>query len=75
MRSEHSRRIDPIGRSARPFCQGEAGAIGLSRILCVPKTLSELDGMIGLLSFVLALLASPFKSKLQLHVCSIFDRN
>jgi hypothetical protein len=33
-----------------------------------------LDGMIGLLSFVLALLASPFKSKLQLHVCSIFDR-
>src|SRR6202140_4781762 len=30
--SKHSRRIDPISRSAKPFCQGEAGAIGLSRI-------------------------------------------
>jgi hypothetical protein len=28
----HSRRIDPINRSAKPFCQGEAGAIGLSRM-------------------------------------------
>jgi hypothetical protein len=24
-RSTHSRRIDPISRSAKPFCQGEAG--------------------------------------------------
>ena len=31
MWSTHSRRIDPISRSAKPFCQGEAGAIGLSR--------------------------------------------
>src|SRR5260221_6004021 len=31
MWSSHSRRIDPISRSAKPFCQGEAGAIGLSR--------------------------------------------
>src|SRR5260221_9205501 len=31
MWSRHSRRIDPISRSAKPFCQGEAGAIGLSR--------------------------------------------
>src|SRR5664279_456414 len=30
--SKHSRRIDPINRSAKPFCQGEAGAVGLSRI-------------------------------------------
>src|SRR5258705_3511374 len=30
--SKHSRRIDPISRSAKPFCQGEAGAIGLSRM-------------------------------------------
>ncbi len=30
--STHSRRIDPISRSAKPFCQGEAGAIGLSRM-------------------------------------------
>src|SRR5882762_10433198 len=29
MWSRHSRRIDPIIRSAKPFCQGEAGAIGL----------------------------------------------
>ena len=29
MWSTHSRRIDPISRSAKPFCQGEAGAIGL----------------------------------------------
>src|SRR5882724_6719297 len=26
MWSTHSRRIDPISRSAKPFCQGEAGA-------------------------------------------------
>jgi hypothetical protein len=32
MWSTHSRRIDPISRSAKPFCQGEAGAIGLSRM-------------------------------------------
>jgi hypothetical protein len=30
MWSTHSRRIDPISRSAKPFCQGEAGAVGLS---------------------------------------------
>ena len=28
MWSTHSRRIDPISRSTKPFCQGEAGAIG-----------------------------------------------
>src|SRR5271156_3315694 len=33
MWSTHSRRIDPISRSAKPFCQGEAGAVGLSRML------------------------------------------
>jgi hypothetical protein len=32
MWSRHSLRIDPISRSAKPFCQGEAGAIGLSRM-------------------------------------------
>jgi hypothetical protein len=32
MWSKHSRRIDPISRSAKPFCQGEAGAVGLSRM-------------------------------------------
>jgi len=30
--STHSRRIDPISLSAKPFCQGERGAIGLSRM-------------------------------------------
>jgi hypothetical protein len=31
--SEHfADAIDPISRSAKLFCQGEAGAIGLSRI-------------------------------------------
>src|SRR5450755_2542356 len=30
MWSTHSRRIDPISRSAKTFCQGEEGAIGLS---------------------------------------------
>ncbi len=30
MWSTHSRRIDPISRSAKPFCQGEAGAVGFS---------------------------------------------
>src|SRR5207249_330468 len=28
--STHSRRIDPISLSAKPFCQGEPGAMGLS---------------------------------------------
>jgi hypothetical protein len=32
MWSTHSRRIDPISRSEKPFCQGEAGAVGLSRM-------------------------------------------
>ena len=32
MWSTHSRRIDPISRSAKPFCQGDAGVIGLSRM-------------------------------------------
>ena len=43
----------------------------------MPKTLSELDGMIRLLSFVLALLASPFKSKLQcvFHLSSEKEHN
>src|SRR6266568_5533984 len=30
--SMHSRRIDPISLSAKPFCQGEPGAMGLSRM-------------------------------------------
>ena len=30
--STHSRRIEPISRSAKQFCQGAPGAIGLSRI-------------------------------------------
>src|SRR5436189_3220571 len=30
--STHSRRIDPISLSAKPFCQGEPGAMGLSRL-------------------------------------------
>ena len=40
--STHSRRIDPISLSAKPFCQGEPEAMGLSRMLCVPRTLSVL---------------------------------
>src|SRR3954452_6145851 len=32
MWSRHSRRMDPISRSAKPFCHGERGAIGLSRM-------------------------------------------
>ena len=28
----HARRIDPISLSAKPFCQGEPGAMGLSRM-------------------------------------------
>src|SRR6266571_9472267 len=30
--STHSRRIEPISLSAKPFCQGKPGAIGLSRM-------------------------------------------
>ena len=49
MWSRHSRRMDPISRSAKPFCQGDRGAIGLSRtpiarirwITTEPKTRSR----------------------------------
>src|SRR5258707_15131903 len=30
--SRHSRRIEPISRSTYPFCQGDRGAVGRSRI-------------------------------------------
>ena len=30
--SVHSRLIDPINRSAKPFCHGDPGAMGLSRM-------------------------------------------
>src|SRR5438874_7281891 len=39
--STHSRRIDPISLSAKPFCQGEPGAMGLSRM---PMAQSACDG-------------------------------
>jgi hypothetical protein len=29
---KHSRRIEPISRSTWPFCQGDRGAVGLSRM-------------------------------------------
>jgi hypothetical protein len=32
MWSRHSRRIDPMSRSTWPFCHGERGAVGWSRI-------------------------------------------
>jgi hypothetical protein len=31
MWSTHSRRIEPINRSAKAFCQGEAGAVGFAK--------------------------------------------
>src|SRR5438445_9523652 len=39
--STHSRRIDPISLSAKPFCQGEPGAIGLSRMPMAPASISH----------------------------------
>src|ERR1019366_1063341 len=42
MWSTHSRRIDPINRSAKPFCQGEAGAVGLSHRRRTPVTCRQL---------------------------------
>src|SRR3954453_5348523 len=41
MWSKQSRRMDPISRSGTPFCQGERGAMGLSRI---PKQAMSNDG-------------------------------
>ena len=48
-RSTHSRRIEPINRSAKAFCQGEAGALVLSlmpmarnrRVTMAPKMRSR----------------------------------
>ncbi len=34
----HSRRIEPISRSVWPFCYGDGGAVGRSRMLSLPKT-------------------------------------
>jgi hypothetical protein len=47
MWSKHSRRIDPINRSAKPFCQGEDGAIGLSRIATLNPSLRSSPWMRG----------------------------
>jgi hypothetical protein len=33
MWSKHSRRIDPVSHSAKPFCQGEAGAVGFPPLI------------------------------------------
>ena len=41
MWSTHSRRIDPISRSAKPFCHGEAGAVGLSPDAHGPQSTRE----------------------------------
>src|ERR1700738_2136784 len=41
--STHSRRIDPISRSAKPFCQGEAGAVGLSRMPMARNRYAAID--------------------------------
>jgi hypothetical protein len=38
MWSTHSRRIEPINRSAKAFCQGEAGAIGLSLMVAAAES-------------------------------------
>src|SRR4030088_3346106 len=45
MWSRHSRRSDPISRAAKPFCQGEAGAIGLSRMPMASRSACD-DGAI-----------------------------
>jgi hypothetical protein len=42
MWTKHSRRIDPISRSTKPFCQGEAGVVGLSRMLRSAEMVLEL---------------------------------
>jgi hypothetical protein len=47
MWSAHSRLIDPISRSAKPFCQGEADAVGCTRNerhLPVRRSLPHLRG-------------------------------
>src|ERR1700738_2294081 len=41
--STHSRRIDPISRSAKPFCQGEAGAVGLFRMPMARNRYAAID--------------------------------
>jgi hypothetical protein len=38
MWSTHTRRIDPISRSAKPFCQGEAGAVGFPCVHAAANT-------------------------------------
>jgi len=36
----YSRRIDPISRSAKPFCQGEAGVVPQQNVSVIrPETL------------------------------------
>lgn len=46
--SLHSRQIDPINLSATPLCQGDLGAISLSRMPIVPGR-RVIGGAIGLI--------------------------
>ena len=52
MWSTHSRRIDPISRSAKPFCQGEAGAVGVPDAHGAQSACHRPRGLSGLLGFV-----------------------
>ena len=44
--SVHSRRIEPINLSAKPFCQDEAGAMGLSQ-MPMARSLRATAGSVG----------------------------
>ena len=42
----HSRRIEPISRSTWPFCQGNRGAVGLSRMPMARSEAVEVAGVV-----------------------------
>jgi hypothetical protein len=58
MWSTHPRRIDPISRAAKPFCQGEAGAkasnVHDTRSACEPRRRRSDRGLAWSISWVVA---------------------
>jgi hypothetical protein len=65
--SRNSRRIDPISHSAKPCCQGEAGVCRKAYPDFWRNRIGQTGAIIAPIWFVLAVLASPFKSKSRLE--------
>src|SRR5215467_3777374 len=77
--STHSRRIDPINLSAKPFCQGEPGAMGLSRMpIALSRRMAATVNLIAVTDQVARslipreclrdLAGNPFRGRMRCHI-------